>query len=118
MKFLMLVKHSESVRTQDVPPSLHEAMGEFVSEGFKSGILKDTAGLKPTQYAHRVRLTGGKLNVIDGPFAESEEVIGGYALVEVKSEEEARKVARDFMELHRVHWPAFEGECEVRPLEN
>jgi hypothetical protein len=117
MKYLMLVKHSESVRTQDVPQSLHEAMGEFVNQGFQSGVLKDTAGLKETRYAHRIRQAGGKLKVTDGPFTESKEVIGGYALVDVKSEEEARKLARDFMEIHLEHWPAFEGECEVRPLE-
>jgi hypothetical protein len=46
------------------------------------------------------------------------EVIGGYALVEVKSKEEALQVARQFMELHRLHWPAFEGECEVRPFDD
>jgi hypothetical protein len=65
-----------------------------------------------------VNLSGGKLKVTDGPFTEAKEVVGGYALVEVKSKEEALEVARQFMELHRVHWPAFEGECEVRPLED
>ena len=58
------------------------------------------------------------LSVTDGPFTEAKEVVGGYALVEVKSKEEALQVARQFMELHLVHWPAFEGECEVRPLED
>jgi hypothetical protein len=52
------------------------------------------------------------------PFTEAKEVIGGYALVDVASREEALKTARDFMELHRVHWPEFEGECEVRQLED
>jgi hypothetical protein len=63
-------------------------------------------------------LSGGKLHVTDGPFTEAKEIVGGYALVEVKSRDEALDVARQFMELHRVHWPAFEGECEVRPLED
>ena len=58
------------------------------------------------------------MHVTDGPFTEAKEVVGGYALVDVKSNDEARTVARQFMELHRVHWPAFEGECEVRPLED
>ena len=53
----------------------------------------------------------------DGPFTESKEIIGGYALVEVASKEEAMKVAHQFMELHRVHWPEFECECEVRQLD-
>ena len=81
-------------------------------------MLKDTAGLKETAAGLRVRSSGGTLRVTDGPFTEAKEVVGGYALVEVKSKEEALNVARQFMELHRVHWPAFEGECEVRPLED
>jgi hypothetical protein len=117
MKFLMLIKHSESYRNQKIPKALNDAMGEFVGEGFKSGLLKDTAGLKPTAEGFRVRSSGNRLKVTDGPFTEAKEIIGGYAMVEVASREEAIKVARDFMELHRVHWPEFEGECEVRQVE-
>jgi hypothetical protein len=118
MKYLMLIKHSESYRGQPIPQALMDAMGEFVSESFKSGVLKDTAGLKPTDEGFRIRSSGGKLKVSDGPFTEAKEVVGGYAVVEVPSRDEAHKVARQFMELHRVHWPAFEGECEVRPVED
>jgi hypothetical protein len=118
MKFLMLIKHSESHRGEPIPQALMDAMGEFVQEGFKSGVLKDTAGLKSTAEGFRVRSSGNRLKVTDGPFTESKEVVGGYALVEVASKEEALKIARQFMELHRVHWPTFEGECEVRPLED
>jgi hypothetical protein len=116
MKYLMLVKHSETVRTDEIPQALMDAMGEFVTQGFKSGVLKDTAGLKATKEGFRVRSSGNRLTVTDGPFTESKEVVGGYALVDVASRDEALKVAREFMELHRVHWPAFDGECEVRPL--
>jgi hypothetical protein len=118
MKFLMMIRHAESDRSQPIPQGLMDAMGEFVGEGFKSGILKDTAGLKPTSEGFRVRLSKGQLKVSDGPFTEAKEVIGGYALVELPSKEEALKVARQFMDLHRVHWPGFEGESEVRPLED
>jgi hypothetical protein len=118
MKYLMLIKHSESYRSQAIPQALMDAMGEFVAEGFKSGVLKDTAGLKGTAEGFRVRSTGGKLKVTDGPFTEAKEVVGGYAMVDVASKEEAHRLARQFMELHRVHWPAFEGECEVRPVED
>ena len=118
MKYLMFIKLSESYRSQAIPQGLNDAMGEFVTEGFQRGWLKDTAGLKASEHGHRIRLSGGKLKVIDGPFTESKEVIGGYALVEVKSEEEAREIARRFMELHRIHWPGFEAESEVRPLED
>jgi hypothetical protein len=80
--------------------------------------LKDTAGLKSTAEGFRIRSSGGKLKTTDGPFTEAKEVVGGYALVEVKSKEEALDLARQFMELHRVHWPAFEAVCEVRPLDD
>jgi hypothetical protein len=118
MKCLMLIKHSESYRSDPIPQGLMDAMGEFVAEGFRSGVLKDTAGLKATAEGIRVRSSGGKLHVTDGPFTEAKEVVGGFALVEVASKEDALRMARQFMELHRVHWPAFEGECEVRPLED
>ena len=117
MKYLMLIKHAEGYRNHKIPQGLNDAMGKFVTEGFKSGILKDTAGLRPTAEGFRVRSSGNRLKVTDGPFTEAKEVVGGYAMVEVDSRDEAMKVARDFMELHRVHWPEFEGECEVRPVE-
>ena len=117
MKYLMLIKHTESYRSEAIPQALMEAMGQFVTESFNSGVLKDTAGLKPTAEGFRVRSAGGQLKVTDGPFTETKEVVGGYAMVEVPSKEKALEVARQFMDLHRVHWPAFEGECEVRPLE-
>jgi hypothetical protein len=117
MKYLMLIKHAEIHGRQVPPQALMDAMGEFVGEGFKSGVLKDTAGLKPTAEGFRIRSSKKRLTVSDGPFTEAKEVIGGYAMVDVPSREEAMKVAEQFMELHRVHWPDFECECEVRPLE-
>jgi len=90
---------------------------EFVGEALKNGTMLDTAGLEPTKKGKRVRLSGGTLSVLDGPFTETKEVVGGYALVEAKSYEDAMKLATKFMDLHRIHWSAFEGECEVRPLE-
>ena len=118
MKYLMLIKHDESYRSHEIPKGLLDAMGAFVEESFKSGVLKDTAGLKGTAEGFRVRSRGGKLKVTDGPFTEAKEIVGGYAIVEVGSKEEALGIARQFMELHRVHWPEFDGECEVRPLED
>lgn len=118
MKFLMLIKHAETYRNQEIPTGLLDAMGTFVSANLKSGVLLDTAGLKPTSDGFRVRLEAGKLMVTDGPFVETKEVVGGYAMVQTNSREEALRVAEQFMDLHRVHWPAFTGECEVRPLED
>jgi hypothetical protein len=117
MKYLMLIKHAEASPTPAIPQALMDAMGEFVSKGFSSGTLKDTAGLKPTAEGFRIRSAGGKLQMTDGPFTETKEIVGGYAMVEAASREQALDMARQFMELHRVHWPAFECECEVRPLE-
>ena len=116
-KYLMLIKHAESYRNEQIPQALMDAMGKFVQEGFRSGVLKDTAGLKPTAEGFQVRSRGGKLRVTDGPFTEAKEIVGGYAMVDVPSREEALKVAREFMELHRIHWPEFDGVCEVRPVE-
>ena len=118
MKFLMFIKHTERDRDLTIPKALNDAMGEFVTEGFQKGWLKDTAGLKRTREGYRIRSKGGKLTQTDGPFTEAKEVIGGYAMVEVKSKEEAHDVAQRFMELHRVHWPSFDCECEVRQLED
>lgn len=118
MKYLMLIKHSENFRSQAIPQPLLEAMGELVNQGFKNGTLKDTAGLKSSEHGHRVSLSNGKLKVTDGPFTESKEIVGGYALFELNSDAEALENARQFMELHRVHWPEFEAVCEVRPLED
>lgn len=117
MKYLMLIKHSENHRSQPIPKALLDAMGEFVAEGFKSGVLKDTAGLKGTADGFRVRSSGGALSVTDGPFTEAKEVVGGFALLELTSKEQALATARQFMDLHRIHWPEFEGECEVRQVE-
>jgi hypothetical protein len=73
-------------------------------------------GLGPTVQGARVRLSGGKVTVTDGPFTETKEVIGGYAQFELKSKEEAVKSAVRFMELHNKHWPGWEGETEVRQM--
>jgi hypothetical protein len=118
MKYLMLIKHPESFQREDVPQAMFEAMGTFVTAAMKSGAIIETAGLQPTAAGFRVRLSGGAIAVTDGPFVETKEVVGGYAMVEAKSREDALALAREFMEIHRVHFPKFEGACEVRPLEN
>jgi len=117
MRYMMFIKHSEDYGSADVPASLYDEMGKFIEETTKSGNLVATAGLQPSSAGIRVGLKGGKITVTDGPFAESKEVVGGYAIMDAKSLEEALALARRFMELHLKHWPSFEGECEVRPLE-
>jgi hypothetical protein len=118
MKFMMFIKHPGDYENQQPPQALYAAMGEFIQESIKKGQFLDGAGLKPLKNATRVRLSGGKIKVTDGPFSEAKEVVGGYSLIEAKSHEEAVEIATKFMELHRIHWPGFEGESEVRPLED
>ncbi len=88
-------------------------MERLLAEGYSNGWLKDTAGLKPPRDGARIRSKGGKLSVIDGPFSETKEMIGGYAIVEAKSREEAIEIALRFMELRRIHDPGFEYESEI-----
>ncbi|MDB4875530.1 MAG: hypothetical protein JWM41_1976 [Gemmatimonadetes bacterium] len=118
MRYMMFIKHPEDYDISQVPPALFGPMGAFVEEYTKKGVFVDGAGLKPLAKGTRVRIAGGKLKVTDGPFPEAKEVVGGYALCEVKSHEEAVDLATKFMELHRIHWPEFRGESELRPLED
>jgi hypothetical protein len=66
--------------------------------------------------AHRVRLAKGRLTVTDGPFTETKEVIGGYAVFSVSTKEEAIEWAKRLMHLHKLHWPEWEGEIELRQM--
>lgn len=117
MRYMMFIKHAEDFRSADVPASLHEEMGKFIEETTKSGNFVSGGGLQPSAKGARVKLKNGKITVMDGPFTESKEIVGGYAIIDAKSREEALALARRFMELHLKHWPTFEGESEVRPFE-
>jgi hypothetical protein len=102
----------------DVPPSqeLMKAMGELIEREMKAGRLLDAGGLVPIDMATRVTLKKGRLNVTDGPFTEAKEVIGGFAMFEFASREEAIAGAVEFMELHKQFCPGWEGICEVRQV--
>jgi len=116
VKYLTFIRHSESYRQTPPPPALMEAMGKFVERSLRDGTLVDTGGLLPSKDGFRVRLANGKITVTDGPFSESKEVIGGWAILKADSKAEAVRIATEFMELHRKHWPEFDGESEVRPM--
>jgi hypothetical protein len=117
MRYMMFMKHSEDYRFEDIPQSLFGAMDKLIQESAKDGSFIDGGGLQRTSAGSRIRLSKGKLTTTDGPFTEAREVVGGYAIMEFKTREEALEHCRKFMELHREHWPEFEGECEIRPLE-
>jgi hypothetical protein len=93
-----------------------EAIDKLAEEAIKDGKMLGSGGLAPTAQSVRVRLSGAKLSVIDGPFTEAKEVVGGYAQFEFQSKEEAIESAVHFMELHKKHWPGWEGETEVRQI--
>ena len=117
MRYMMFIKHTEDYRGKTIPPGLIDAMGEFIGEYSTQGKFIDGAGLKSSHKGKRVQLRGGQLKVTDGPFTESKELVGGYAIFDVASDAEALDIATKFMELHRIHWPEFEGESELRPFE-
>jgi len=114
MKYMMIVKHAEK---QGPPPkSLMDAIDKLSEDATKAGTMIGAGGLGPTGLGARVRLSGGKVTVTDGPFTEAKEVVGGYAQFEFKTKKEAVDAAVRFMELHKQHWPGWEGETEVRQM--
>jgi len=116
VKYLAFIRHAESYREAGPPSALMEAMGKFVQKSLQDGSLVDTGGLLASKEGFRVRLARGAITVTDGPFTETKEVIGGWAILNASSRTEALRIAQQFMELHRTHWPQFEGEAEVRPM--
>jgi hypothetical protein len=116
VKYLAFIRHAESYREAGPPQALLDAMGRFVQKSLQDGSLVDTGGLLPSKDGFRVRLAKGAISMTDGPFIETKEVIGGWAILNADSKAEALRIAHEFMELHRKHWPQFEGEAEVRPM--
>jgi hypothetical protein len=114
MRFMMMVRSAEN---QGPPPQeLMDAMGKSAREAMESGQMVALGGLAPTGSSKRVRLERGVITVTDGPFAESREVVGGFAIVEFDSQEKAVESALGFMELHRKYWPGWEGASEIRQV--
>lgn len=113
MRFLSMIRVNENTGQQ---PSerLMTDMGKLMEEMTRSGHLISTAGLKPTREGFRMRWNHGKASTVDGPFVETKEVIGGFAILEAKSKEEAIELTRRFLKVHGDEWDL---ECEVRPLD-
>jgi len=124
MKYIamvMLDRNSEAARNYEAgmppDPKLEAAMGKHMEEMTKRGILLEAAGLLPLAKGARVRAAGGKLSVTDGPFIESKEVVGGYAILRAKSKEEAIELGKAFMKLHLdALGPSYGGAVEVRQM--
>jgi hypothetical protein len=116
MRFLSMVKHTEA-NTSPPPKALMEAIDQLVQEAAKAGcMMVEAGGLLPTASGARVRISNGKLTVTDGPFTEAKEVVGGYAIFNVKTKADMMEWTTRFMDLHKKHMPGWNGECEIRQL--
>ena len=111
MRFMFLVKPAH---VGPPTPELMAAVKRLADREIKAGRLLDTGGLMPLATGAQVCITDGQLSVVDGPFAEAKEVIGGYAIFELPGKKEALAAAKEFMQLHRDLMPGWEGVCELR----
>jgi hypothetical protein len=112
MRFMYIVTSPKPMTGPN--PALAEAINKVRDREIKAGRMIDDGGLLPVATGAQVRIADKKLSVIDGPFVEAKEVIGGYAIFELRDKEEAVAMAREFMQLHLDHMPEWEGTCEVR----
>ena len=111
MRFMFIVT---SAHAGPPTPKLIEAMHKLADREIKAGRMLDSGGLTPLAMGAQVRIANGQLSVLDGPFVEAKEVIGGYAIFELPGKEEAVASAREFMQLHKDFMPGWEGTCELR----
>jgi hypothetical protein len=118
MRFMMIVKANKDYEAGRPPsPELMAAIGKLTEEGMKSGVVLSNGGLLPSAKGARIRVGGGKLTVTDGPFAETKELVGGFAIIQANSRQEAIEEGSRFMQIHAdVLGPAYEGELEVRQM--
>ena len=114
MRFMVMIRASE--KSGPPPQALMDAIAKLGEQAMRAGTLVETGGLLPSFLGARVRLTKDQLTVTDGPFTEAKELVGGYAVYEVKSKQEAVDATVRFMELHKKHWPGWEGEAEIRQI--
>jgi hypothetical protein len=112
MRFMIIVKATKDSEAGVMPPEeLFAAMAAYHEELQKAGVLLDASGLQPSSKGWRIKYSGDKRSTIDGPFAETKELIAGYTLIQVKSKEEALEWTKRFPNPHMK-----EGEIEVRQL--
>ena len=113
MRFLSMIRIDETTG-QKPSERLMQEMGKLMEEMIREGALVRTAGLRPTREGVRVRSNHGKVSMTEGPFAETKEVIGGYAILEAPTMQEAIVLTKRFLAVHGDEWNL---ECEVRPLD-
>ena len=112
MRFMMIVKANKDSEAGKMPSEeLLSATGKYNEELLKAGVLLDLAGLQPSSKGARIKFSRGKRTVVDGPFAEAKELISGYWIIQVKSQEEALEWAK---RAPSPHGEGQEGEIEIR----
>jgi hypothetical protein len=111
MRFLGYTLANEAETPTEPPrPELYEEMGKFVEEATKAGVIVATGGISPTSEGAIVSLKGGKFTVVDGPFTEAKELVGGWALMECRDKAEAIEWTKRFLSV------LGEGESRIRPV--
>lgn len=114
MRFMILVKASAQSEAGAMPEEeLIAAMADYHEQLSRAGVLLDGSGLQPSSSGWRIRYSGGKRSVIDGPFAETKELVAGYTIIQVRSREEALEWTRRFP---APHGEDADAEIEVRPM--
>jgi hypothetical protein len=117
VRYVALVRANQASEAGTIPdrPSL-SAMRAFLEEGVKSGVFLAADGLQPSSKGARVRFSGGKTTVIDGPFAETKELIAGFVLLQFTSKDVAIEWAKRFLQVDSPCRSGGECECELRPI--
>ena len=114
MRFMIIVKATSLSETGAMPEEdLLASMAAYHQQLAQAGVLLDAAGLQPSATGWRIRYSNGKRSVVDGPFAESKELVAGYTLIQVRSREEAMEWTRRFP---APFGDRADGEIEVRQL--
>jgi hypothetical protein len=113
MRFISMIRVDEN-GGQVPSEQLMNDMGKLIEQMTREGTLIKTAGLRPAVEGVRVRLRDGKLSTVDGPFTEKKEVVGGFAILEARSMQEAIELTKRFLKIHGDEWDI---ECEVRQLD-
>lgn len=118
MRFMLIARADKDSEAGRPPsPELMAAIGKLTQEMTQAGVLVSTGGLAPSSQGARLSLSGGKVTVTDGPYAEAKELIGGYAIVEVNSRQEAIELGKRFLEVHaQVLGPGYETTAEIRQM--
>jgi hypothetical protein len=115
-RYLTLVRLDETMPNGEPPQALFDAMGKQMEADTAAGTLLDAQGLAPSSAGALATLVDGRITLVDGPFTEAKEVVGGWSIYQLRSKEEAVEKAREFLQLHADNWPGCALSVEVREL--